>query len=503
MWVMRDRAKDSRAGHRYPRIIYTYMSTRIIERALPLKRPAVRHAPKAYPTSWTIILVVADVVLFIVASTLGTLIGFHHWQSSRIVSHLLIAEVLYVALWVLVFDRLGLYRRTFALSMKDELYYTVAALILGTIPQLVLFTIYPGISTSRIALLYALLFSIVLVGSCRSMLHRIRQSQWFKGRRRVSIVGTAECVTRVVESLELGDDSETLLIVVDDIEETVGHIDLTRDADLHRIEWFNHARMWGCDSLILTEMVPPHVLGHLLEAAARERIRLSFAPPRITRYAYDLSLRTDGRQVLIVPARLRACTPRAQLLKRLMDIVFACVALLIFAPVMLLAAIAVYLESGAPIIYRQERIGAGGKPFSILKFRSMRHDAERDAGARWATENDPRKTRVGTFIRRFSIDEMPQLFNVLRGDMSLVGPRPERPIFVDLFRAELSRYDERHLVRPGITGWSHVHMNRSVGTSAVAERLEYDLQYVEHWSPFLDVAVLFQTLCEFVFHRAA
>jgi exopolysaccharide biosynthesis polyprenyl glycosylphosphotransferase len=479
------------------------MATRIIERPAQLRTPTVRNAPTPYSGRWIGILLASDVVLFVVASGLGALIGFHHWNSPRILGHLLIAEVLYVALWVLVFDRLGLYRRTFALSMKDELYYTIAALIMGTIPQLVLFTIYPGISTSRIALIYALAFSIVLVGSSRALFHRMRQIQWVKGKRRICIVGTTEGVSSVLESLELSDDSETLLITVDDINETVAQIDLSRDADLDRIEWFNHARRWGCDALILAEMLPPHLLGYMLEVAARERIRLAFAPPRFARYAYDLSLRTDGRQVLIVPARLRACTPRAQLLKRLADILFACVALALFAPVMVLAAIAVYLDSGRPILYAQERTGAGGKPFNILKFRSMRQDAEREGGAVWATERDPRKTRVGGFLRRFSIDELPQLFNVLRGDMSLVGPRPERPIFVDLFRTTLPRYDERHLVRPGITGWSHVHMKRNVATSAAAERLEYDLQYLEHWSLYLDVAVLFQTLCEFLFHRAA
>jgi exopolysaccharide biosynthesis polyprenyl glycosylphosphotransferase len=479
------------------------MATRIIERPAQLRTPTVRNAPTPYSGRWIGILLASDVVLFVVASGLGALIGFHHWNSPRILGHLLIAEVLYVALWVLVFDRLGLYRRTFALSMKDELYYTIAALIMGTIPQLVVFTIYPGISTSRIALIYALAFSIVLVGSSRALFHRMRQIQWVKGKRRICIVGTTEGVSSVLESLELSDDSETLLITVDDINETVAQIDLSRDADLDRIEWFNHARRWGCDALILAEMLPPHLLGYMLEVAARERIRLAFAPPRFARYAYDLSLRTDGRQVLIVPARLRACTPRAQLLKRLADILFACVALALFAPVMVLAAIAVYLDSGGPILFAQERTGAGGKPFNILKFRSMRQDAEREGGAVWATEHDPRKTRVGAFLRRFSIDELPQLFNVLRGDMSLVGPRPERPIFVDLFRTTLPRYDERHLVRPGITGWSHVHMKRNVATSAAAERLEYDLQYLEHWSLYLDVAVLFQTLCEFLFHRAA
>ena len=152
------------------------MTARIIERPAQLKKTNVRHVPKAFPIRWTILLMATDVVLFVAASALGALIGFHHWNSPRILTHLLVADLLFVALWVLIFDRLGLYRRTYALSMKDELYYTIAALILGTIPQLVLFTIYPEISTSRIALLYALLFSIVLVGTSRATFHHIRQS---------------------------------------------------------------------------------------------------------------------------------------------------------------------------------------------------------------------------------------------------------------------------------------------------------------------------------------
>jgi exopolysaccharide biosynthesis polyprenyl glycosylphosphotransferase len=479
------------------------MATRIVERPTLAKKSVIGGSPRAYPAKWVAILLLSDITLFIVASGLGALIGFHHWRSPRIVGHLLIADLIFVCLWVLVFDRLGLYRKTYALSMKDELYYTVAALMLGTIPQMVLFTIYPGISTSRVALIFALLFSIVMVGSSRAILHTLRQRQWFKARRRVSIVGTAENVERVVDSMELHGSAETLLIVVDDSNEAIGNIDLTRDPNLKRIEWFNHARNWGCDSIVLTEMVPPYLLAHILEVAAAERIRLAFAPPKVIRYCYDLSLQTDGRQVLIVPARLRACTPRAQLLKRLTDFLFTCLALLIFGPIMLIVAMAIVLDSGFPVLYSQERVGLGGRPFRILKFRSMRQDAEREVGAVWATTNDPRKTRIGAFLRRFSIDELPQLFNVLKGEMSLVGPRPERPIFVDLFRTTMPRYDERHLVRPGITGWSHVHMKRNVDTSAAGERLEYDLQYLENWSLYLDVAVLFQTLCEFLFHRAA
>ncbi|HLI97249.1 MAG TPA: sugar transferase [Candidatus Baltobacteraceae bacterium] len=479
------------------------MSTRIVERPGVRRKSNVRSVPKAQPAGWTVLLLLSDVLFFAIASALGSLIGFHRWDQPRNTQHFLIAEVVYVGLWVLIFARLGLYGRLYALTIKDELYYTIAALGLGTIPQLILFTIYPEISTSRVALLCSLAFSIVLVGGSRAAFHALRSHSRFASTRRTAVVGTPERVAAALESLDLPEDSATLVVTVDDIDDTINDIDLRRDRDLTRIDWFHRARSWGCEVLILTEILPPNVVTHLLEVSARDHIQFAFAPPRITRFAYSLSLASDGRQALIVPARLRACTPRAQLFKRIMDVTLACVALVLFSPVMIAAAIAVYFDSGFPIFYAQDRVGLGGRVFSILKFRSMRIDAEREVGAVWASAADPRKTRIGGFLRRFSIDELPQLLNVLRGDMSLVGPRPERPVFVDLFRKTLSRYEERNLIRPGITGWSQVHMQRVLEPSAAAEKLEYDLQYLENWSPFLDLSVLFQTLFEFLFHRAA
>jgi exopolysaccharide biosynthesis polyprenyl glycosylphosphotransferase len=485
-------------------MIKLHMSTwRIVEHPQPRKSPRVHGAPKSHPASWILVLLVTDVTLFVVACILGAFAGFTKWNSPAVVHDLIIADSFFVVLWIVIFDRLGLYRRTYALSMKDELYYTVAALCLGTVPQFVLFTIFPYISTSRAALLYSLAFSIVLVGPARAVLHRVRASRTFNRHRRTTIVGTSSRIAAVAESLEVASNLETQMIVVDDIDATVSNIDLSRDADLECIEWFTRARAWGSEVLILTEILPPGIVAHLLEVAARERMQIAFAPPRITRYAYDLSISSDGHQALIIPSRLRACTPRAQLFKRIVDVTLGSIALVIFSPIMIVAALAVYLDSGSPVMFKQERVGLGGRVFEIYKFRSMRADAECESGAVWAREDDPRKTRIGGILRRFSLDEFPQLFNVLRGEMSLVGPRPERPVFVELFRTTLPRYDERHLIRPGITGWSQVHMKRILEPSAAAEKLEYDLQYLENWSLFLDVSVLFQTAVEFLFHRAA
>ena len=294
-----------------------------------------------------------------------------------------------------------------------------------------------------------------------------------------------------------------LPLIEEDVESTLQYFDLTRDSELNRVPWLRQARAWGCDTILMTEVLPPHVLPLLLEATARERITLAFAPPRLCAHAYEYALRTDGHQALIVPFRLSACRPIAQLTKRLLDVSVASVALVLAAPLMLAATIAIRLESRGPIFFKQQRVGRNGRVFDVLKFRTMRADAEAATGPVWASAKDPRKTRLGTFLRRASIDELPQIFNVLHGEMSLVGPRPERPVFVDQFRRELSRYDERHLVRPGITGWSQVHMKRVLTVSDVAEKLNNDLFYIENWSFFMDVSLILKTAAEVLFHRAA
>jgi exopolysaccharide biosynthesis polyprenyl glycosylphosphotransferase len=218
--------------------------------------------------------------------------------------------------------------------------------------------------------------------------------------------------------------------------------------------------------------------------------------------AYDLRLETDGHQVLIVPRQLYSFGHGPRILKRAFDLCVATVILILAAPVMLLAAAAIVIEDGRPVFFRQERVGLFGRTFNVLKFRSMRADAEARTGAVWSPNGDQRVTRAGAFLRRTSIDELPQLLNVLRGDMSIVGPRPERPTFVEWFRRELPRYDERHLVRPGITGWAQLNMERKLDVSQVGEKLSHDLWYIEHWGLFMDVSIVLKTAAEFLFHRA-
>ena len=177
-------------------------------------------------------------------------------------------------------------------------------------------------------------------------------------------------------------------------------------------------------------------------------------------------------------------------LKRSMDILGSLVLIVLSSPLMLAAAIGVKLSSPGPIIFRQERVGLNQKTFYMLKFRSMRINTESDTA--WSRNTDPRKTKFGAFIRKYSIDELPQFFNVLRGDMSLVGPRPEIPHYVDQFKQEIPLYMVKHQVKPGITGWAQVHGLR--GDTSIRERIRHDIFYIENWSIWLDLKILLMTV---------
>jgi exopolysaccharide biosynthesis polyprenyl glycosylphosphotransferase len=180
--------------------------------------------------------------------------------------------------------------------------------------------------------------------------------------------------------------------------------------------------------------------------------------------------------------------------KRSFDVLASAVLLVLAAPMMIIAATAIFLESGRPIVFRQERVGLGGRTFMLLKFRSMRTDAEKDGVPRWAATGDPRVTRVGRFIRRTRIDELPQIFNVLKGEMSFVGPRPERPFFVAQLTEQVPFYGARHTVKPGLTGWAQVRYSYGASVEDAVRKLQYDLYYVKNHSVLLDSLILLSTV---------
>jgi len=191
------------------------------------------------------------------------------------------------------------------------------------------------------------------------------------------------------------------------------------------------------------------------------------------------------------------------MVKRFFDIVCASLLIVLTLPVMLLTALSILLEDGFPILYRQERVGLNGRLFDVVKFRSMQKDAEKDGQPRWANASDDRVTRVGRIIRKLRIDELPQLFSVLGGSMSMVGPRPERPFFVDRLTQEIPFYAVRHSIKPGVTGWAQVRYSYGASVEDAAQKLQYDLYYVKNHSLLLDIVVMFETVGVVLARRGA
>ncbi|HUP47907.1 MAG TPA: undecaprenyl-phosphate glucose phosphotransferase [Thermoanaerobaculia bacterium] len=263
------------------------------------------------------------------------------------------------------------------------------------------------------------------------------------------------------------------------------------------------------------EVVKRHEVDHVFVAlphASSEAMMLLL--DRLVRNCVSIHVVPDLLQFMVLRSRVEDLdglptinlseTPLegwSRFVKRGFDLAVAGVVLIVLSPLMLLIAIAIWLEDRGPVFYRQVRMGLDGKPFEILKFRSMRAGAEAESGAVWADRDDPRRTRVGKIIRAWSLDELPQLWNVLVGDMSLVGPRPERPQFVEQFRAEYPHYMLRHKVRAGITGWAQVHGWR--GNTSIRMRIEHDLYYIENWSLMLDCKILFLTVVHGLKHENA
>jgi len=243
-----------------------------------------------------------------------------------------------------------------------------------------------------------------------------------------------------------------------------------------------------------------HELLPVLEALGEHQVHVCLVPDLEEVFASRLRVRTIGG-LAFLELRQVALTGMDRIVKRSFDVVVSSGLLVLGAPLMALLALAVRLGSRGPVLYRQQRVGRDGRIFSILKFRTMHQDAERLTGPVFAQASDPRRTRFGRWLRAWSLDELPQLYNVVRGDMSLVGPRPERPVFVQEFRHSIPRYFERHKVRSGITGWAQVNGLR--GDTPLEERTRYDIHYVENWSLVFDVKILVMTLRSVLSRRNA
>jgi Undecaprenyl-phosphate glucose phosphotransferase len=352
-------------------------------------------------------------------------------------------------------------------------------------------------ATLGIFMICAMLFVIFGRGLVRLFVERRHRAG--KSLDRVLIAGNGELARAVVERMrshrELGF-------------RIVGYLRDGGDDLLEDLQCFGNVdeaeRVIGEQSIDHVFVALPHASSQAMTALLDRLVRCVVSIHVVPDLLQFMVLRSRVEDIDGLPTINLSETPLegwSRFVKRGFDLVVAATALILFSPLMLLIALAIWLEDRGPVFYRQVRMGLDGKPFDIVKFRSMKVGAENESGARWAERGDPRRTRVGRLIRAWSLDELPQLFNVLFGDMSIVGPRPERPQFVEQFRAEFPHYMLRHKVRAGITGWAQVHGWR--GNTSVRMRIEHDLYYIENWSLLLDLKILFMTLLHGLRHENA
>ena len=246
------------------------------------------------------------------------------------------------------------------------------------------------------------------------------------------------------------------------------------------------------DILVLSDMNRPRdEIIRLANICDREYVQFKVVPSYFQILVSGLQLETISNVPILGVERLPLDRIVNRMIKRIVDVVGAVVGLCLSAPLIALFGLLVYLESPGPIFYRQVRTGRDGKPFRIVKIRSMRLNAESEKGAQWAVKDDPRRLTVGAFMREWNIDEVPQFWNVLTGEMSLVGPRPERPELIEKFKYEIPHYNARHAAKPGITGWAQINGLR--GDTSLTERVRYDLYYLENWSVVFDFNIMLLT----------
>jgi Undecaprenyl-phosphate glucose phosphotransferase len=397
-------------------------------------------------------------------------------------------------IWPFIFRNMGLYRPRRMSNHIIEFFDIVKASTLAVIILVATAFFVKRNEISRLIFFYFWLTSIVALsierGTFRELLRFLRRKGY--NVRHVLIVGAGDLGAKVAKKVK--DNSWIGLEVVgylDDYKtagETVdGKKVLGRISDIKNV-----INEHGVDQVFVALPVRAHKrLMYIVETLKEELVTIRVVPD----IYQALTLNAGVEDLDGVPLINLTDTPMYGwnvVVKRFADIVLSLSAIIITSPVMLAIAVAVKLTSPGPLFYRQERMGLDGKTFDMLKFRSMKVDAEAQTGAVWAKENDPRRTKLGTFLRKTSLDELPQFFNVLRGDMSIVGPRPERPVFIEEFRKKIPGYMLRHKMKAGITGWAQVNGWR--GNTSLEKRIECDLYYIEHWSLWFDIKIMWLTV---------
>lgn len=411
--------------------------------------------------------------------------------------------IVHVGTILVVFFFARLYHQKRAISRIDEGYAIAQNVSIGTLLAVALASLafknsalemdYP-----RGVIVYAWLLGIVFVVLGRE-LHRqvtLRLRDRGIGRDNVLIIGSGEVARTIAEKIRWSPHLGYSIVGAINGEDAQPLGDVPIIGTTEQLPEIIDA--YEVDEVIIALPDASHrELVQLISRCQRGRVSIKVYPDIFAYMAGGLTV-DDLNGMPLLSVRDVALRGWKLSLKRTMDIVGAAIGLVLLSPLMVVTAILIKLESPGPAFFCQERMGLDGRPFPMIKFRSMRSDAEKD-GPGWTVQNDPRVTRIGRFMRRTNWDEIPQLINVLWGQMSLVGPRPEQPYYVERFREYIPRYMERHREKAGMTGWAQVNGLR--GDTSILERTKYDLWYVENWSLWLDIKIILRTILQTIFGR--
>jgi sugar transferase (PEP-CTERM system associated) len=456
---------------------------------------------KHYVPNAVLLLGLLDIVLLLGAGELGWILRAHQigmtptslvTRLPQLVSYALFLDVAMIAVGVYGADALQ--------SLRVAMARLIVAVSLGVLALSVLYFLIPEISFWRSNLAYAMAVSIVLLVLLRILLGKTLGSQAFK--RRIVVLGAGPRAARlkalakapgagfaVVGYVSMSEANRVIpeAIARDAIYSLADHVVLLNASEVVlALEERRNALPLKDLLRIKTTGVHVNEISTFLERETG-RVDLDSVNPSWLIFSDGFS---SGRMF-------------SSAFKRLFDIAASLVLLVLALPLILVTAVAIKLESRGPALYRQRRVGLYGQGFDVLKLRSMRQDAEAPGQAVWAEKNDPRITRVGRLIRKTRIDELPQCWSVLKGEMSFVGPRPERPQFVEDLEQKLPYYAERHMMKPGITGWAQINYPYGASIDDARQKLEYDLFYAKNYSPFLDVLILLQTFRVVLFPEGA
>ena len=394
-----------------------------------------------------------------------------------------------VVVWTAMIS-VGVYGSEATRSMRFACARLLVAISLGIIALSFIDYIVPGVTFWRSTLIYAMSLAIIFVIANRIIIGGFLGNSAF--RRRVMVLGAG---TRALRLRKLAERPESGFVIVSYIglsESETGVLEAIPRAAIHDLGRF--VENIGASEVVLAmeerrNALPLKDLLRIKTMGVHVNDFSSFMERETGRVDLD----TVNPSWLIFSDGFSSGRMISSAAKRLFDIFASCLLLVFTLPIIALFALLVKMDSKGPAFFRQSRIGLYGQPFDIIKLRSMRTDAEKD-GSKWAERNDPRVTRIGKFIRKVRIDELPQTWSVLKGQMSFVGPRPEVPKFVTELEDQLPYYAERHMVKPGITGWAQINYPYGASIEDSRHKLEYDLYYAKNYTPFLDLLILLQTL---------